>query len=165
MGSPTLLAPFDLIEVPQRGPSRSYAFAERREPLGVDLPERMLHAEVREVEVLLVDDRRDPRVDLDHVLADELDVEEVLDPELCDDQVSGAHELVVVERLEVHRQARAHRFARLRMTEDDLATVADPVDRALAADGELHHEQIRAAFVRQELDRLLELLPDEGGPD
>ena len=32
----------------------------------------MLDAEVGEVQILLVDDRRDPRVDLDHVLADEL---------------------------------------------------------------------------------------------
>ena len=48
-----------------------------------DLAERVLDAEVREVQVLLVDDRRDPRVDLDHVLADELDVEEVVELELA----------------------------------------------------------------------------------
>ena len=50
-----------------------------------DLPECVLHAEPGEVEILLVDDRRDPRVDLDHVVADELDVEEVVEGERLDD--------------------------------------------------------------------------------
>jgi len=40
-----------------------------------DLSECALDAEVRQVQIVLVDDRRDARVHLDHVLADELDVE------------------------------------------------------------------------------------------
>ena len=80
-------APLELVEVAQRGAARADPGAERRELVVRDLAERALDAEVREVEVLLVDDRRDPRVDLDHVLADELDVEEPLDPELADDPV------------------------------------------------------------------------------
>ena len=41
---------------------------------------------------------------------------------------------------------------------------ADPVDRPLAAGRELHHEQVGPAFVRQQLDRLLEAHRDRPGP-
>ena len=75
-----------------------------------------------------------------------------------------AHQLRVVERDEVHREAGAHRLARLRMAEHDLAAVRDPVDRALAARRELHHEQVGAALVRQQLDRLLEPHRDRARP-
>ena len=71
--------PLDLVEVAKRRPPGAHAVAEGGQLLVRDLAQRALHAEVREVEVLLVDDRRDARVDLDDVLADELDVEEVLD--------------------------------------------------------------------------------------
>ena len=121
-----------------------------------DLPERALHAEVREVQVLLVDDRRDARVDLDHEVAHELDVEEVLDREARDDPVRELHEAGIVERDEVHGEAGAHRLSRLRVTEDDAVPVGDAVDRALAALRELHHEQVRAALGGEELERLLE---------
>jgi hypothetical protein len=69
----------------------------------------------------LVDDRGDARVDLDHVFADELDVEEVLDAELDDDPICDLEQPVVVERLEVHRQSGSHRLARLCVREQDLA--------------------------------------------
>ena len=57
-------------------------------------------------------------------------------------RLRDAHQLGVVERDEVHREPGAHRFARLRMPEHDLASVRDPVDRPLAAGRELHHEQV-----------------------
>ncbi len=84
--------------------------------------------------------------------------------ELGDDPVADLHQLRVVERHEVHREPGAHRLARLRMTEHDLAAVRDPVDRALAPGRELHHEQVGTALVRQQLDRLLETHRDRPRP-
>src|SRR3954451_10952023 len=101
--------------------TRTNTRAERGELLVGDLAERALDAEVWQVEVFLVDDRRDARVDLDHVLADELDVEEVLDFELADDRIAETHQLLVVECDEVHRESGAHRFARLGVAEHDTA--------------------------------------------
>ena len=121
---------------------RRWRPAPRPQILGRDLAERALDAEVGEVQVLLVDDRRDPRVDLDHVLADELDVEEVLDLELGDDPFRQLHQGRVLERLEVHREAGAHRLAGLRVAEQDASPVGDAVDRPLLAGRELHHEQL-----------------------
>ena len=80
----------ELVEVAQRRSAGADARRERAQLVVRDLAERALDAEVRQVQILLVDDRRDARVDLDHVLADELDVEEVLDPELGDDRVRRA---------------------------------------------------------------------------
>src|SRR5439155_749964 len=75
--------PFELIEVAQRTARRPRLCAELHQLFRRDLAERALDAEVREVQVLLVDDRGDTRIDLDHVVAHELDVEEVLDAELA----------------------------------------------------------------------------------
>src|SRR5919205_3305758 len=72
------LVPLDLVEVAECRTPRPHTFPQRRELLVGDLPQRPLHAQVRKVQVLLVHDRRDPRIHLDHVLAHELDVEEVL---------------------------------------------------------------------------------------
>ena len=74
-----------------------------------------------------------------------------------DDRRCDVHQRGVVERLEVHREAGAHRLARLRMPEDDPAAAREAVDRALLAARELHHEQLRAAVVGQERQQLLEL--------
>ena len=63
---------------------------------------------------------------------------------------------LVRERDEVHREPGAHRLARLRVAQHDARTVGDAVDRPLAAGRELHHEQVRPALVRQQLDRLLQ---------
>src|SRR2546421_637961 len=57
------------------------------------------------------------------------------------------HQLRIVERDEVHREAGAHRLPRLRVAEHDLAPVRDPVDGALAAGCELHHEQVGPVLV------------------
>ena len=151
----TVTVPLELVEVAERRPAGAHARRVRRELLVGDLAERALDAEVRDVQILLVDDRRDARVDLDHVLADELDVEEVLDLERRDDPLGELHQRVVVERDEVHREAGAHRLARLRVAEHDAAPVGDAVDRPLAALGELHHEQLRLV-VAEQLDELLE---------
>jgi hypothetical protein len=97
------------------------------------------------------------------VLADQLDVEEVLDAELRDDQAAQPHQLRVLERDEVHREAGAHRLACLRMAQHDLGTVRDPVDRPLAARRKLHHEQIGSILGRQQLERLLEPHRDRAG--
>ena len=154
----------DLVEVAQARPAGPDPRPQRDELLVRDLAERALDAEVGQVQVVLVDDRRDARVDLDHVLADELDVEEPLDRELLDELVGGRHQLLVLERDEVHREPGAHRLARLRVAEDDALAVRDPVDRALAAGRELHHEQVGAALGGQQLDRLLEPHRDRAGP-
>ena len=151
----TPLVPLELVEVAERRPAGTHARRVRGELLVGDLAERALDAEVRDVQILLVDDRRDARVDLDDVLADELDVEEVLDLERRDDPLGELHQRVVRERDEVHRQAGAHRLARLRVAEHDAASVGDAVDRALASLGELHHEQLRLVLAEQ-LDELLE---------
>ena len=50
------------------------------------------------------------------------------------------------------------------MPEHDLAAVRDPVDRPLAADCELHDEQVRPALRRKQLDGLLEAHRDRPGP-
>src|SRR5690242_6356601 len=94
----SLRIPLDLVEVAERRPPRADAWDEGGELLVRDLAERTLHAEVGQAQVLLVDDRRDAGVDLDHALANELDVEEVLDPERLDDPVRDLHQSVVVER-------------------------------------------------------------------
>src|SRR5215831_1951870 len=126
--------PLDLVEEAESGASRPDALAEVCE-LGVrDLAERALHSQVGQVQVFLVDDGRNTWIDLDHLLAHELDVEEVLDPELGDDAIGDFHQIRVVQRDEVHRQAGAHRLARLRVTEEHALTVGDPVDRALASE-------------------------------
>src|SRR5207248_3689089 len=138
-GSRSRSVPLDLVEVAQRRSPRPHACPERRQFLVRDLAERTLDAEPRDVQILLVHDRRDPRVDLDHLLADELDVEEVLDLELGDEPASDLLELRIVERDEVHREPGAHRLARLRVAEHDPPPVGDPVDRALAAGRELHY--------------------------
>src|SRR6187431_679955 len=80
-----LLVPFDLVEKAQGSTSRPGLRGLAEVGL-LELSQRELDAEVREVQVLLVDDRRDPRVDLDHGVADELDVEEVVELELADDR-------------------------------------------------------------------------------
>src|SRR3954447_26017374 len=115
----------ELVEVAQRGSAGADARSVGPQLVLRDLADGALDSEVGDVQVLLVDDRRDPRVDLDHVVADELDVEEVLDPEVLDDRVADAHQLRVVERDEVHGEAGAHRLTRLRMAEHDLAPVRD----------------------------------------
>src|SRR5688500_6666847 len=61
----------DLVEVAQARPARPDSRAQRCELLVRDLAQRPLHTEVRKIQIVLVDDRRDPRVDLDHVLAHE----------------------------------------------------------------------------------------------
>ena len=139
-----------------RGASAGRATASAPSSSSEISPSACFSPEVRQVEVLLVDDRRDARVDLDHVLADELDVEEVVEPELGDDRPRGLHQRRVVERLEVHREPGAQRLARLRVAERDPAVDRDPVHRPLPAGCELHHEQLGPAFVRQQLEQLLE---------
>ena len=81
-----------------------------------------------------------------------------------DELVRGRHQLVVLERDEVHRQAGPHRLAGLRVAEHDALAVRDPVDRPLAAGRQLHHEQVWTALVRQQLDRLLEPHRHRPGP-
>ena len=127
----------------------------RGELLVVELAERVLETEVGQVQILLVDDRRDPWVDLDHRVADELDVEEVIELELGGDRGGDVDQLGVVECLEVHRQPGAHLLARLGMAEHDPAFPGDPVDRPLAAAGELHDERL-GLVVAEELDQLLQ---------
>ena len=156
--------PLELVEVAQRRAPRPDPRPQRHELVGRDLAERPLHSEIRDVEVLLVDDRRDPRVDLDHVVADELDVEEVLDLELGHDAVGDLHQRLVLERDEVHREPGAHRLARLRVAEQDPLAVGNAVDRALTAGRELHHEQVGATLGREQLDRLLEPHRNRPGP-
>src|SRR6266542_3565711 len=102
----------------------------------------MLDAEIRKVQILLVNDRRDPWVDLDHMLADELDVEEVVEAKLTHDRLRGLHQLRIVESLEIHRKAGAHRLPRLRMAEDYATAFRDPVHRPLLAGRDLHDEQL-----------------------
>src|SRR5829696_613420 len=64
------LVPFDLVEEAQGPAGRADLRSLRCELVLVDLPEGQLDPEVREVQVLLVDDRRDARVDLDHGVPD-----------------------------------------------------------------------------------------------
>src|SRR5262249_60011887 len=58
---------------------------------------------------------------------------------------------------EVHGEPGAHPFAGLRVPERDRTALGDAVDRALAADRELHDEDLRPAVLRQQLDELVEL--------
>src|SRR6266511_1536210 len=122
-----LVVPFDLIEISQRAPSRPDAVAVGGELLGRDLAERVLHAEIRDVDVLLVDDRGDPRVDLDHVLADELDVEEVVEAKLRDDSRRGIQQSRAGQGLEVHREVCTHCLPPLRNTLDQPDALPGPV--------------------------------------
>src|SRR5436305_6652859 len=117
------------------------------------LAEGALDREPREVEVLLDHHGGDPRVDLDHLLAHELDAEEPLELELLDDARRRLDELRRVERDEVHAEPAAHRLARPRRLEDDAAAVGDPVHGALVLGEELHHAQVEAG-VRHAVDRL-----------
>src|SRR5690349_18074164 len=71
------LVELELVEIAQRGPSGTDACGVLAQLVVRDLAQSALHAQVRQVQVLLVDDGRDPRVHLDHLVADELDVEEV----------------------------------------------------------------------------------------
>ena len=73
-------------------------------------------------------------------------------PSSRDDPLRDLEQPVVVQRLEVHREPGAHRLARLRVAEDDLARARDPVDRALASLRQLHHEQVGAALFGQQLE-------------
>ena len=50
------------------------------------------------------------------------------------------------------------------MPEHHAATVRDAVDRALPAGSELHHEEVRAALVGEEVDRFLETHRHRAGP-
>ena len=77
-------------------------------------------------------------------------------PSSFDDAVGDLHQRGVIEGHEVHREPCAHRLARLGVTEHDALAVGDPVDRALPTRRELHHEQVGAAFRREQLDRFLE---------
>src|SRR5581483_8861312 len=54
----------ELVEVAERGAAGADARLERARFVVGELAERALHTEVRDVEVFLVDDRRDARVDL-----------------------------------------------------------------------------------------------------
>jgi hypothetical protein len=90
------------------------------------------------------------------VVADQLDVEEVLDTELGDDALGDLHQPVILERLEVHREPGPHRLACLCMSEQDLARAGDPVHGSLSTLRELHHQEIRPALFGQELHDVLE---------
>ena len=91
--SPLLrLVPLDLLVVAQHAARRPDARAERGELVARDLAERVAHREVRQVEVLLVDDRRDARVDLEQAVSDELHVDEPVEPELARQPVGGVDE-------------------------------------------------------------------------
>src|SRR3954453_13431774 len=87
----------ELVEVAQCGAAGSDA-RDVGAQLGLgDLADGALDAEVGDVQILLVDDRRDARVDLDHVVPDELDVEEPFDLQLAHDLVRDRHQRVVLE--------------------------------------------------------------------
>ena len=74
-----------------------------------------------------------------------------------------AHQLGIVERDEVHREAGAHRLARLRMPEHDLAAVAMPsIVRSPPVASSITSRS--APRLRQQLDRLLEPHRDGAGP-
>jgi hypothetical protein len=152
-----VLVPIDQVEEAQSSTGRA-GLRRFGGDVGLgELSQRELDPEVREIQVLLVDDRRDARVDLDHGVADELDVEEVVELELADDRRCDVHQRGIVERLEVHRETRAHRLSRLRMPEDDSSSARDAVDRPLLAARQLHHEQLGAAVLREQRQQLVEL--------
>ena len=90
------------------------------------------------------------------LVTDELDVEEVLDAELGDDALRHFHQPVVLQRLEVHRETGTHRLARLCMADQNLTRARDPIHGPLATMRELHHEQVRPAFFRQERQHVIE---------
>src|ERR671918_212573 len=73
--------------------------------------DRLVDPEPRHVEVFLVDDRRDARVELDDKVADEVQAPEVVELEGADDLPRNGHPLLVQERLPVHREAGANRLA------------------------------------------------------
>ena len=116
----------------------------------------MLDAEVRQVEIFLVHDGRDPRIDFDHVLADELDVEEVVEPQLSDDSCRDLQQRRITQRFEVHREPGSHRLPRLRVAEQHLSRARNAVDGALSSLGQLHHEQIGPTFLGEHLEHVLE---------
>ena len=82
------------------------------------------------------------------MVADELDVEEVLDAELSHDALRHLHQPVVLQRLEVHREAGTHRLARLRMSEQNMAGASDSVHGSLATLCQFHHQQVGSALFR-----------------
>ena len=90
------------------------------------------------------------------MVTDELDVEEVLDPELGDDPLRDLEQPVVVQRLEVHREPGPHRLPRLRVAEQHLPRARNAVDGALSSLGQLHHEQIGPTFLGEHLEHVLE---------
>ncbi len=128
----------------------------RRELVARDLAEGVAHRQVRQVEIFLVHDRRDARVDLEQAVADELDVDEPVETELAREPVGGRDELGPVDRLEPHREAGAHRLARLRVAEHEPAVAADAVDRVLGPVDELHDEQRREVLGTDRVERLLD---------
>src|SRR5205823_12002457 len=148
--------PLDLIEVAEGASGRPHLRAELGQLLSRDLAQRTLDPEIGQVEILLVDDRGDPCVDLDHEVTDELDVEEVLDAELRDDSLRDLKQPVIVQRLEVHREPGTHRLARLGVPEHELTGTRNAIDRSLASLRELHHEEVWAPFLGQHLEDILE---------
>src|SRR5258708_10502512 len=73
---------FELVEIAEGRTAPADARGVAAEVVVGELADRPLDAEVGQVQILLIDDRRDARVDLVHMLADQLDVVEVLYPEL-----------------------------------------------------------------------------------
>src|SRR5205823_14081468 len=110
---------FHLLEETKHGMAGSYPFLHSSQLVVGGLAERPLDREPGKVEVLLDHHRRDARVDLDHLLAHELDAEETLEPELFDHARGRFDELRHVDRDEVHAEAAAHRLPRTRGLEDD----------------------------------------------
>src|SRR5260370_35220841 len=76
--------PLQLVEVAQRRSAGADPGPQGAQLVVRDLAEGALDAEVGQAQIILVDDRRDPGIDLVPLLADERDREHLLDPALAD---------------------------------------------------------------------------------
>src|SRR3954453_16758099 len=102
--SPPSRVEFHLVEETKHGVARPYPALQRAKLVVGRLTQRPLDREPREVEVLLYHHRREEGVDLDHLLAHELDAEEPLEAELSNNSLGLRDELRCVERDEVHAE-------------------------------------------------------------
>src|SRR5665647_939311 len=94
------LVPEHLVVVPHGAAREAHPGLGEGDAFGVQLAQRVLDAEVRDDEILLVHERAHARVDLEQLAADPLNALEVVERQVEDDLATELHEVGPVDGLE-----------------------------------------------------------------
>ena len=123
----------------------------------IDLAQRQPHGQPGQVQVGLVDQGRDARVDLEQAVAEELDVHDPVQPKRLDQPARVLEQVGPVDDPELHGQPGPERLTRLGACDQRAAVPAERVHRQLLALDQLHHQHLGEPLAAvQDLDGIRE---------